>query len=136
MLFISKNAYLQMYVLPNMKNNFKAAFVKSRNFFFYETNFQKFSDFPAFLTTKTDHFEVCRIQSWNSNGCIVRLTFMGLLYSARGAFSFSKSTKQCWNSSDSEVMLHTNCVKSALTHSFSILSRTGNVQDCYFANRL
>ena len=55
-LFIAENAHLQMYVLPNIENNFKAAFFKIGNLS-CETNFQKFSGFSRLLTTKTDHFE-------------------------------------------------------------------------------
>ena len=55
-LFIAENAHSQMYVLPNIENNFKAAFFKIGNFF-CETNFQSFLVFLAFLTTKINHFE-------------------------------------------------------------------------------
>ena len=54
-LFIAKNAHSQ-YVLPNIENNFKAAFFKIGNLS-CETNFQKFSRFSCFFNNKTYHFE-------------------------------------------------------------------------------
>ena len=50
-LFVAENAHSQIYVLPNLENNFKAAFFKIRNLS-CETKFQKFSGFSCFFDNK------------------------------------------------------------------------------------
>ena len=54
--FLAEKAHAQIYILPNIGKNFKAAFFNIGNLSF-ETNCQKFTGFFFSSTIKIDHYE-------------------------------------------------------------------------------